>query len=313
MMIGQPAFISIEPTTACNLRCPECPSGLRKFDRPTGNMKLDLFEKILGAIGKQLISIHFYFQGEPYIHPDFLKMIQKAKNQRIMSICSTNGHFLDSETSKATVQSGLDKLIISIDGTSQEVYEQYRVSGNLNQVIEGVKQVVEWKRRLKSKTPYLIIQFLVVRPNEHQIGEIQDMGMRLGVDEVKLKTAQIYDYHNGSALIPEQDLYSRYARQTDGKYQIKNDQLNQCWRMWSGFVVCWDGRVVPCCFDKDAQHQLFKFPDSSMREGWKSVAYVDFRQRLLRSRSEINICQNCTEGTKVWNPKFFKRLYRKSL
>ena len=61
---GLPFTISIEPTTACNLRCPECPSGLRSFTRDTGNLKSDFFRKSIDQIADRLIYLIFYFQGE---------------------------------------------------------------------------------------------------------------------------------------------------------------------------------------------------------------------------------------------------------
>jgi radical SAM protein with 4Fe4S-binding SPASM domain len=70
--------------------------------------------------------------------------------------------------------------------------------------------------------------------------------------------------------------------------------------MWSSGVITWDGLVVPCCFDKDATHQMGNLAENSFHDVWKGPAYNGFRQAILKSRSEIDICKNCTEGTKVW-------------
>ena len=76
--------------------------------------------------------------------------------------------------------------------------------------------------------------------------------------------------------------------------------LNECWRMWSSCVITWDGKVVPCCFDKDATHQLGDIAETPLQQVWNSNGYDGFRKALLTNRQEIDICQNCTEGTKVW-------------
>jgi len=186
---GGPMTVSIEPTTACNLRCPECPSGLRSFTRETGNLKKDFFTKAIDELYKDLIYLIFYFQGEPYINPDFLDMVAYANQKGIYTITSTNGHFLNDENARKTIESGLDRMIISVDGTTQEVYENYRREGKLENVLEGAKNMVKWKKKLKSSTPHLIFQFLVVKPNEHQIPEIYKLAREIGIDEVKLKTA----------------------------------------------------------------------------------------------------------------------------
>lgn len=297
---GVPFSISIEPTTACNLRCPECPSGLRAFTRPTGNLRSNFFRRSIDDLYRDLAFLIFYFQGEPYINPDFLDMVQYASQRGIYTITSTNGHFLSEENARKTIESGLDRLIISVDGSTQEVYEQYRKSGKLEVVLQGARNVVKWKKQLRSKTPHIIFQFLVVRPNEHQIPDIYRLAEEIGVDEVKLKTAQIYDYEQGNPLIPTLDQYSRYRQQADGTYRIKNHLLNHCWKLWHACVITWDGMVVPCCFDKDAQHRLGNLQERSLREVWQDDAYRAFREKLMQGRDKIDICTNCTEGCKVW-------------
>ena len=300
MQWGLPMTISIEPTTACNLRCPECPSGLRAFSRPTGNLKQDFFRKTIDELHKQLIYLIFYFQGEPYINPGFLDMVKYAKDKGIYTITSTNGHFLNDANAKKTIESGLDRMIISVDGTTQETYENYRKEGNLESVLQGARNIVKWKKEMNSATPHTIFQFLVVKPNEHQIDEIYKIAEEIGIDEVKLKTAQVYEYEQGNDLIPTIEKYSRYKKNTDGTYSVKNKLLNHCWKLWHACVITWDGLVVPCCFDKDAQHRLGDMKDKPFQEIWQGEDYDKFRKQLLKGRDQIDICKNCTEGCKVW-------------
>jgi len=297
---GLPMTISIEPTTACNLRCPECPSGLRAFSRPTGNLKQDFFRKTIDELHKQLIYLIFYFQGEPYINPGFLDMVKYAKDKGIYTITSTNGHFLNDANAKKTIESGLDRMIISVDGTTQETYENYRKEGNLESVLQGARNIVKWKKEMNSSTPHTIFQFLVVKPNEHQIDEIYKLAEEIGIDEVKLKTAQVYEYEQGNDLIPTIEKYSRYKKNKDGTYSVKNKLLNHCWKLWHACVITWDGLVVPCCFDKDAQHRLGDMKDKPFKEIWQGEDYDKFRKQLLQGRDQIDICKNCTEGCKVW-------------
>ncbi len=297
---GMPMTISFEPTTACNLRCPECPSGLRSFTRETGNLKADFFRQTIDELSRDLIYLIFYFQGEPYINPDFLKMVAHARDKGLYTITSTNGHFLDDDRARKTVESGLDRLIISVDGTTQETYEQYRKEGTLDTVLEGARNVVRWKKALNSTTPHIVFQFLVVRPNEHQIPEIYRLAEEIGVDEVKLKTAQVYDFERGNPLIPTNLKYSRYLPGEDGSWRTRHALANHCWKLWHACVITWDGMVVPCCFDKDATYRLGNLKEGSFRDIWKGDAYQGFRKQLLTGRDQIDICTNCTEGCKVW-------------
>jgi len=298
---GFPVSLSFEPTTSCNLRCPECPSGLRSFTRPTGMLEKDFFRDTLDQLSRELLYLVFYFQGEPYLHPGFLDMVGYAASKKIYTATSTNGHYLDEANARRTVESGLDRLIISIDGTTQDVYQQYRVGGKLEKVLAGTRQIVKWKRELKSRTPFVIFQFLVVRPNEHQMEDVRRLARDLGVDEVRFKTAQVYDFETDpNRLIPENDHYSRYKKTKEGSYQSKNPLYNHCWRLWHATVITWDGLVVPCCFDKDARHRMGDLKGKSFREIWQNDEYASFRAKVLHSRRNIDICSNCSEGAKVW-------------
>ena len=297
---GYPVSISFEPTTSCNLRCPECPSGLRAFTRPTGMLENQFFRQTIDEMHKELLYLIFYFQGEPYLNPAFLDMVQYAASRKIYTATSTNAHYLTDENARKTVESGLDRLIISIDGTTQEVYEQYRVGGRLDKVLAGAKNIVKWKKTLNSSKPFVVFQFLVVKPNEHQIDDVKQLAKEVGVDDVWFKTAQIYDYEKDPhQLIPTIDKYSRYKKKGD-VYEPKNKLANHCWKLWHANVITWDGLVVPCCFDKDAQHQLGNLKEMSFRETWNNESYKMFRKQLMNSRKNIDICSNCSEGTRVW-------------
>ena len=299
---GFPISISFEPTTSCNLRCPECPSGLRAFTRPTGMLQKDFFTDTIDQLSKELMYLVFYFQGEPYLNPQFLDMVKYASGKNIYTATSTNAHYLNDENARKTIESGLDRLIISIDGTTQDVYQQYRVGGKLEKVLEGARNVVKWKKELKSKTPMIIFQFLVVKPNEHQVEEVKELARQTGVDDVWFKTAQVYDYETDpNALIPYTAKFSRYRKNADGTHSYKGKLSNHCWRLWHDPVITWDGMVAPCCFDKDAQHKMGNLKEKSFKEIWKNGEYTRFRTQLLKGRKNIDICANCSEGTKVWS------------
>ena len=297
---GNPFALSVEPTTSCNLRCPECPSGLRSFTRPTGMLELDLFQKALDDCAKDLVYLILYFQGEPYLHPNFHKMVSMAKSRKLYVATSTNAHYLTDEHAKATVESGLDRLIISLDGTDQSTYESYRIGGKIDKVLEGAQNVIKWRKKLCVSKPFVVFQFLVTAKNEHQIPKVKALADEIGVDDVWFKTAQVYDYENGHELIPSDSKYSRYRQRNDGKWELKNKFENRCWKMWHSSVITWDGKVVPCCFDKDASHEMGNIRNVDFVKIWRSEKYNRFRAKLLENRGSIEMCKNCTEGTEVW-------------
>ena len=237
---GMPMTLEIEPTTSCNLRCPQCPSGLREFTRNTGMLDLPMYKKIIDEVHHDLIWLILYFQGEPFLNKKFLEFVRYAADKNIYTATSSNAHYFTDEMAKATVESGLDRLIVSIDGVTQEAYGKYRIGGNLDKVLEGTKNLVKWKKQLNSPTPHIIWQFIAFKHNEHQIPEVKKMAKEIGVDELGIKTAQIYDYQSSDEFIPENEDLSRYTK-TENGYEIKNKLLNQCWRLWRGSVITWDG------------------------------------------------------------------------
>lgn len=296
---GKPFSLSIEPTTSCNLGCLECPSGQKKFSRPTGKMNLEMLEDIIQQSRKNLWYVTLYFQGEPLLNTNLPEMISRLKREKIIVGTSTNAHFLTRAISKKIIQSKLDRLIISLDGTKPETYAKYRIGGNYNLVIENIKHFLQERKLQKTTYPFVELQFIVFKHNEHQINEIKLLGKELGVDKVSIKTAQIYDYEMGNPLIPTEGKYSRYKKGQEGTFVIKSKLPNSCKRMWSSAVVTWDGKVVPCCFDKDASYQFGNLRENSFDKIWKSKDYNSFRNRILDNRSSIDICKNCTEGIKI--------------
>jgi len=293
-LLGRPTSLSIEPTTSCNLRCPECPSGLRSFTRPTGMLDLALFQKAIDEMAPHLSYLHLYFQGEPYLHPQFLELVSYADSKKIFTATSTNAHYLNSENIEKTVASGLKQLIVSVDGTTQEIYENYRIGGKLEKVTQGIKDLIKYRNGQGKYFPQVVLQFLVTGINEHQIPEVEKLAKDLGVDDLQLKTTQIYNFENGSPLIPKNLEYSRYVP-NGTSWKLKKPIEDKCWRMWQGAVITWDGKVVPCCFDKDASHVMGSIKDEKFSHIWNKEIYQSFRKQLLEDRSQIEICKNCTE------------------
>lgn len=301
VLLGSPFAASLEPTTSCNLRCPECLSGLRAFTRPRGMLATDLATRVLDQLrAAHAFYLNLYFQGEPYLNPDFFNLVRLARERGFYVATSTNAHYLTPANAAETIASGLSRLIISLDGTTQETYQAYRVGGRLETVLAGTRNLMEAKRKAGGRGPYVILQFLVVGPNEHQIDEALALADALEVDEIRFKTAQIDDYEHGNPLIPTNAQYSRYRRRLDGTYRLAHKLENACWRMWSSLVVTWDGKVAPCCFDKDAAHTVGNLAEASLRQVWRSTGYQAFRQAILTDRQGIDICRNCTEGGKVF-------------
>ena len=295
---GMPVSFSIEPTNHCNLKCPECPSGLGSLTRPLGLLKLNDFKKIIDEISKTSFYIQMFFQGEPFINKELLSMISYAQSKNVYVSISTNGHFINEKNVDEILNHAPDKLIFSIDGLDEESYQNYRVGGTFKQADEGLRIIVNRKKELKQKTPFIEFQFILMKQNEHQYEQVLEYGKDVGVDKVVFKTMQVSSKENAEKFLPQNKDYRRYNMH-DGDYKIKSKLENHCFALWRTSVITWDGKVVPCCFDKDAEHEIGNLSNNSFSEIWKSEAYINFRSKILGGRKNIDMCNNCTEGLKV--------------
>ena len=283
-------------------------------------MDAALFRSVIDQLSPELAWLNLYFQGEPYLNPHFFDLVSYARTKGIYISSSTNGHYLDQQNAEATVKSGLHRLIISVDGTDQQTYEAYRIGGSFTKVVEGIKNLAQARKAAGSRYPKIIVQFLVLKSNEHQVGDIRKLGIEWGAGKVEIKTAQFYEFEKGNALMPAGEKYTRYRMRDAGyrmqdagcgmrdegcgmqdankviRYSINNSMPDHCFRMWSGCVVTWDGKVVLCCFDKDATHLLGELNNETFMTLWKGKKYNDIRRKILKERKTIDICRNCTEG-----------------
>ncbi len=298
---GVPPILTVEPTVHCNLHCPQCLTGMGRIDRAQSCLSLNSFKNIIEQIGDRIWYLLLFNQGEPFLNPNLVEFIEIAKQKRIYVTTSTNGHFLtEIDFVHKLAKSGLDTIIISLDGGEEEIYLKYRKGGNFHQVINGIRTLVEVKNKLNTKMPKLLIQCLVMKHNEQQLDKLKKLAGELKVDRLLLKTLQIESWDDGIKFLPKNPSWRRYRFEKDG-IRLKNLFKNRCFRLWYSTVILSDGRVVPCCFDKNGEYNFGMISQKAKIEKiWKSDAYSKFRNRVLRKPGTIPICQNCTENQKVY-------------
>ncbi len=295
---GMPISYSIEPTNHCNLKCPECPSGLGALTRPLGLLNLDDFNKLIDEISRTGFYVQLFFQGEPFINKNLSRMISYAQSKNMYISVSTNGHFINEENVDEVLKNSPDKIIYSIDGLDEESYQNYRVGGTFEQADLGLRTLVKRRNELGYKKPFVELQFIVMKQNEHQLDDVLNYGKEIGVDKVVFKTMQISSYDNALKFLPSNKKYRRYVVD-NGSFKIKGKIKNHCFALWRTSVITWDGKVVPCCFDKDAEFEMGITNGKFFKDVWHSKNYNEFRQKVLGNRQSVSMCTNCTEGLKV--------------
>jgi len=291
VVYGMPPALGVELTNHCNLNCPECVTGSGLMTRKKGFMELDMFDKIISELRPYLYYSTLNFQGESMMHPRFFSFLKKSRN--INTTVSTNGHFLTAENAEGIVRSGLSRLVVSLDGMDQGTYSSYRINGDMTVVMEGIRNV--YKANKKAGSPLkLEIQFLVNRKNEDQIHSARHFASEMKAS-FRMKSLQIINAGAFETWLPLNQKYLRYQKK-NGKYSIKNPLPDRCARLWLNPVITWDGKVIPCCFDKNAEHLMGDINEETFRDIWNGSRYRIFRKSILSGRYMTEICRNCTSG-----------------
>lgn len=286
-----PAFVSVEPASVCQLHCPECPVGQGNKTKPqealTPFLTLDLWHRVLSQIKPFAHTVQFYFQGEPLLNKDLPQMIREAHEAGLYTIVSTNAQALTPELAENLVKSGLNRIIISMDGLTEETYSAYRIGGSLEQC----KKAVAYLQKAKNKVfPIIELQVIRLRTNEQEWAAFKQQYRSIGADRLVFKTAQLYHYENGHPLMPSDPRYSRYQKGNDGHYHLR-PRSKTCLRVWSGVVITTDGDVLPCCYDKTHSHAYGSIKETPLVELFSNEKALAFRRDALQEQPKI--CQEC--------------------
>lgn len=308
----EPLFVSVEPASVCQLRCPECPvafsnrtaltdrpavigaadaSALPKNQRFPGTpyMTAEVWQRTLEEIKPFVHTVQFFFQGEPLLHPRLSHMIAEAHAEGLYTIVSTNAQAMTQEMAEALVRAGLSRIIVSMDGLTQETYSAYRIGGDIELCYQALRWLREAKERLHAHTT-IELQCLRLKTNEHEWATLRRQYKALGADCLTLKTAQLYDYTHGHPLMPSNPRYSRYRQLKDGLYHRK--PLGKgCWRVWSGCVITTTGDVLPCCYDKAHAHAYGNIMNAHLRELFNNAKAQAFRRAAMSEQPAI--CKEC--------------------
>jgi radical SAM protein with 4Fe4S-binding SPASM domain len=295
---GRPFLVMVEPTNLCNLKCPLCPSGNGQMTRPRGQLASEHFRALVDQVHGHAFLMMLWNQGEPFLNLRLDEMVRYAHEHRIFTFTSTNGHFIrTAERARAVVSSGLDEIVFSVDGVDQETYARYRVNGRLEQVLEGIRLLVQAKQELGSTTPRTSLQFIVMKHNERDLEAAERIARDLGVDKFLVKTAQVYTQDEAGTFLPDTPGLNRYEPGTGGELVVKGQPARGCKVLWYSIAVNWNGTVTPCCFDKDEEFAVgHAFGHHSLEQVWRGEFYDRFRQRVLKDRRAVSICTNCSEG-----------------
>ena len=299
---GYPVIAQVEPANVCNLSCPLCLTASENDSRPRAVLSYDAFRAFIDDVGDYLLLIILWNWGEPFLNPDIFKMISYAKQRGILLHSSTNGNIRFSEEKAAQlVDSGLDSLIVAVDGVTQETYARYRKGGNLETVLENIRTIVAVKKKKGAQTPRLTLRMVVTRHNEHEIARMRALAQELEVDFFTIKTVAMSSAPSGDLdqeYVPENKDYRMY--EYDEKSFRRKKRPFVCMRPWKRLTLDALGEVIPCEYDYRNTHSFGNVSRPASTLGvWRGAVSKRFRKNFHRGHNDFYHCRECVYKNRV--------------
>ncbi len=298
---GRPYIYTIDTGNVCNLRCPLCPTGYQGLERKQSLMGLRTFETLLEKVRPYAIEVILHNWGEPFLNPDIIPMIKAAKKAGIGTTISSNLNLVHrgDEFLQEVVESGLDHLTVSIDGASQEVYEEYRRGGDLQQVLHNTKVILEHRARVGRKTPVLEWQYLVMKHNEHEIDRARRLAKDLNVDRLRFTSTglpfdELQNIKLAEKWLPENRAYHDYHPEKIRSRGYLHDE--GCYYLYRAMTVNPGGEVAPCCAVYHSKWDFGNLLEARLEEVWNNDHYKKSRSLFSRKSydGDLNtVCDRC--------------------
>ncbi len=295
-----PVKLTIDPANVCNLECKLCPSGSGKKGRSQGLMPFTTFKKIIDECAPYVWSIQLFNWGEPLLNRDIFKMVEYAKASGLEVCISSNLNHFDEEICRELMDSGLDKLIVSLHGASQESIDHYQSGADFDKTISAMRSIVEAKSREAAGTPFLQWRFIINKYNQGEVNEARKLADSIGVDRLELGRMRC-DMADEIFLSPgeQADGLQQWELERDGAGEVTDARRRPCRFLWLEPSINPNGSVSPCCALWYEKYDFGNVNESSFKEIWNNELYV--KARLISGGKpsgggdEEHVCRICYE------------------
>ena len=297
----QPYYYIIDVCNVCNLRCPLCPTGNLTVGRKQAMLLLPQYKEIFEKIRDYALVVSLYNHGEPLLNPDVFSIIEHTHRNQVGTNISSNFNWPQPVDVNDFIRSGLDYVTVSLDGVTQEMYQQYRVRGDVAEVFDNLRRLVSAKKALKSKTPFIEWQFIVFKHNEHEMAAARKLASEIGVDLLRFVSPGMLpeDMHKAELQekwIPDNPLYwERNPKLVEERGYVFD---RACFYLYRSMFIYPGGGVTPCCFAHDDRQDFGNIYENSVAEIWNNETYRSarmlFSKRAPTERRAETICDKCT-------------------
>lgn len=268
-----PTVLWIEPTNKCNLKCIMCPQSLIS-EGQLGFMDWHVYKKIIDEAKQFTSSAYLLLAGESLLHKDIYKMIRYAADNNIRPLVNTNGTTLTSEGKRvALLESGVKHITFAFDGYNKETYEKTRIGAKYEDVIRGIREFLKEKKKRNLKEPYVAITTLEIgkdcyKDKEKSKKKFYESFEGLPVDQFIVKTPNTWggEFKDTDKFTPP---------------PLDKNRFYPCSHLWSTMSICWDGTVVPCCFEYFNNYVLGNVKEKSLKDIWNDEPMLKLRRAML--------------------------------
>lgn len=285
-----PYFLIVEVSNGCNLKCPLCQMGQRQHIPRQNLMTTSKYREFITPLKDYLFQVLLYDWGEPFLNRDVYEIIETNRELNIGTVISSNLNLkVDAER---LVKSGLEHLTISADGHIQEIYSKYRVGGDLEKVLNNLRNIVAEKRKQNSKLPYIEWQCLVTKHTENHLDEIKNLALKEGADTVRFANLNFYSSQKDKSDMNNWLPTSSQYRSFEQHEKPKGKRL-PCFWLWRSAVINTNGGLTPCClYDIEDWSNSF---EGSFIDQWRNGVHDEARKRSGKNPVHKNslICDRC--------------------
>ena len=305
-----PYLLIIDPCNYCNLRCPLCPTGTGSLDRPQKMLSLEHFKQYFDPVADHLFEAYMHNWGESLLNKNVFDMIAYAQSRNVGTNLSSNLSETSSSDIDRLLDSGLEYLIVSMDGVTEKSYSKYRVRGKFEQVLDNLSELIRRRNQRGLKTPMIEWQFIVMKQNEHEIEEAEILAKKIGVDLLRfIPVGMPYDTPDRVAVAKEWYPVTMEGRRYKGEEVEQQfgqaDKPSPCFYLYRSLVVNPDGGVAPCCVVYKKDSDFAQLPATDIHALWNNEKYLSARSLYsptdVSSRVET-ICDGCDIFTKYDKP-----------
>lgn len=303
-----PPVLMIEPTNICNGTCPLCPIGAKIDRRAKGWMKYEDYVRIVDEVKDFAKIIIMNFAGETLLNPEIENIINYSEALGIRTIIGTNGAF---NRSDELINSGVSEVLWAMDGATKETYHRYRNyegTADFDDVVRNLQTLCDTKSERGLSKPKVILQFVVMKDNEHEMDDIIRLGKRIGVDAIDFKPVCLNEFFLMSfeeiieKYLPKDESYAN-CRICDDAPVLQKPLI--CSFAFHETEILHNGDVTICCFDYDGNYVVGNiFKDGGFKKIWRGREFKSMRRKMLKQ--ELEICARCG-----YSLKQSKRIYMK--